>query len=805
MSELALQPDEIERRRRERAYELAILELPLLRIIGFSFLSLGLFLNNRYLLGQTSLEAWSTASIWMAVYCIGSWALLYFGFRQLSVDLTLVFLAFDVVIWTYVIYVSGAESSWLYLILLVRVADQTQSTFRRCLSFAVFVTACYAAMLAWVVFVDGRDLPGAEVAVKLTFIGVAALYIALTARTAERRRRQVSDAIRIARNMVQRAEEQSIDLREAHFRAEQGSAAKSEFVANMSHEMRTPLHGVIGMLQLAIDEEESPRRVRQLEMAKRSAESLLATIEDILDFSKIEARKIDIEPVYFSIRELLAETLKPLAVTAAAKNLVLGGGVAPNVPQTVWGDPLRLKQVLINLVGNAIKFTESGEITVRASTAAGYFRCEVTDTGMGIPEDLREKIFAPFEQGDGSQSRRFGGTGLGLAIVRRLIEAMGGAIDLQTEPGKGSSFSFVIPLPADMVGTTPPRAPWERNLAGLSVLLVDPNAGSRALVAEMLKARDMIVTECASAAEPPLGRYACAITADEAVPTEPAIVITSPLEHVMDDRYRVLRPVVERELIEALGTALGLARRQTTRHTQEKPQPSDALRVLVAEDNLVNQEFAAEALRKLGHRVSVASDGEEALGMMRKQIFDIVLMDVQMPKLSGLDVTRMYRDIEPEALHTPIVALTAHTGIEDRRRCIEAGMDAVLIKPIDLRQLQSVVRTVTGVDPIVEAVGGNTRLLERVSEAFAKQTPDLLLTMRQAITQQDVDSLYMAAHTMKGAVSNFEGDPSYDLSAMIEEAAKQKDFARASTLMSRLEASVAALERRINAAVTSDR
>ncbi|HUP45133.1 MAG TPA: ATP-binding protein [Thermoanaerobaculia bacterium] len=802
MAELALQPDEIERRRRERRWQLAVLELPLLRVIGFSILSLALFLNNRYLLGEVSLRPWATASALMAAYCIVSWVVLYATFRYLQRDLTVLFLALDVVIWTYVIYMSGAEASWLYLVLLVRVADQTQSTFRRCLGFAGFVTICYGAMLAWVAFVDGRTIAASVVAVKLTFIGAASFYIALTARTAERRRQQVAEAIRIARRMVHTSEEQSTALREARMRSEQGSAAKSEFVANMSHEMRTPLHGVIGMLQLAIDEEESPRRVRQLDMAKRSAESLLATIEDILDFSKIEARKIDIEPVYFSIRDLLAETLKPLGVTAAAKNLVLGVGVAPNVPESVWGDPLRLKQVLINLVGNAIKFTERGEITVRASTAAGYFRCEVTDTGTGIPQELRERIFAPFEQGDGSQSRRFGGTGLGLAIVRSLVEAMGGTVDLQTEPGTGSSFSFVIPLPADAVGATPQRAAWEGALAGVSVLLADPNPASRALVAEMLRAREMLVTECASAAEPPLGRYSCAITADEAVPTEPAIVITSPLEHVVDDRLRVVRPVLEPELIDTVGTALGLRRRIAARPAAAKTDPTEPLRVLVAEDNLVNQEFAAEALRKLGHRVSVASDGEEALQMMKKQIFDIVLMDVQMPKLSGLDATRLYREIEPAALHTPIVALTAHTAAEDRHRCIEAGMDAVLIKPIDLRQLHSVVRSVTDVDPIVEAVGGNVKLLERVSEAFAKQTPALMQSMRQAIADRDGEALYMAAHTMKGAVSNFQGDPSYDLAVMVEQTAKGKDFARSVALVARLEAAVAALERRISAAVT---
>jgi CheY-like chemotaxis protein len=569
----------------------------------------------------------------------------------------------------------------------------------------------------------------------------------------------------------------------------------------MSHEMRTPLHGVIGMLQLAIDEEESPRRVRQLEMAKRSAESLLSTIDDILDFSKIEARKIDIEPVYFSIRDLISETLKPLGVTAAAKNLVLGIGVARDVPETVWGDPLRIKQVLVNLVGNAIKFTDSGEITVLASMEEGRFRCEVMDTGIGIPPEDRDRIFAPFEQGDSSRSRRFGGTGLGLPIASKLVEAMGGTIDMQSLEEGGSTFSFEIPLPADAVSAAPVWPEWEKGLAGRSVLLVDPNPKARGLIGEMLRWRGMSVTECDSGAEPPLGRYDVAITADEAVPTEPAVIITSPLEHVADDRPRVMRPVTDRELIDAVGRALGLVRKPSVQRVLPPKAATDALRVLVAEDNVVNQEFAAEALRKQGHRLMVASDGEEALQMMRQQIFDVVLMDVQMPKLSGLDVTRQYRESEPIGLHTPIVALTANTGSEDRHRCIEAGMDAVLTKPIDLKQLHAVMRSVTGSDPIVEAVGGNVRLLERVREAFAKQNPELLLAMREAIAKRDGDSLYRAAHTMKGAVSNFGGDPSMDLSIMLEEAAKHGDYHRASALVTRLDAAVAALERRISAAV----
>ena len=801
MGELALQPEEIERRRGERARRLAVFELPVLRVIGFAFLSLGLFLHNRFILGDTSLQTWALATAGMVLYSAVSWAALYAGFRFWRRDLTLLFLVVDVVVWTFVVYLSGGAQSWLFFILLVRVADQTHTTFRRCLGFAAFTTTCYALMLLWVALVDGEPVRPAVAAVKVAFIGVAAFYIALTARTAERRRQQVADAVRIARQMVQRAEEQSAELRDARKRAEEGSAAKSEFVANMSHEMRTPLHGVIGMLQLAIGDEESPRRLRQLEMARRSAESLLATIEDILDFSKIEARKIDIEPVYFSIRELLAETMKPLGVTAAAKGLVLGVGVDRDVPDTVWGDPLRVKQVLINLVGNAIKFTDRGEITVRGSMADGQFRCDVTDTGIGIAEEEREKVFAPFAQADGSRSRRFGGTGLGLSIVSRLVEAMGGSVHLETVPDSGSTFSLLLPLPADAIGAAPAQPAWEDGLAGRSVLLVDPNPRCRALIADMLTSRGMIVTECASAAEPPIGRYGCAITADVAVPTEPAIIITSPLEQLVDDRNRVVRPVMERELLDMVGTALGLIRKSSARPAARPPVEADSLRVLIAEDNVVNQEFAAEALRKLGHGVSVASDGEEALTMMRAQIFDLVLMDVQMPKLSGLDVTRRYRETEPEAFHTPIVALTAHSGGDDRHRCIEAGMDAVLTKPIDLRKLNSVVQTVTGVDPIVQAVGGNVKLLERVSDAFARQTPTLIATMRAAVAASDGDSLFRAAHTMKGAVSNFDGDPSFDLSVMVEQAALKDDFARAASLVTRLEAAVTALERRISAAV----
>jgi len=801
MSDLVIQPEDITMRRRDRARRLALVEIPILRVIGLTLLSLAVYLNNRYILEDDSLRAWAWISAFFAIYCAVSWLVVRAFYGKMKRDISFAFLVIDVVVWTIAIYASGAEKSWLWFALLMRVADQTTTTFRRCLGFAVFGTLCYAAMFLWVIVVDDRVIPASVMGVRLLFVGLSGLYMALTARTAERRRAQMGEAIRVSRELIRKQDMQSAQLHDARSRAEEASAAKSEFLANMSHEMRTPLHGVIGMLQLAIDDEETPRRLRQLEMARRSAESLLGTIDDLLDFSRIEARKIELEPIYFSLRDVIAETMKPLGVTAAAKDLLLAVGIAPDVPDTVWGDPVRLRQVLINLVANAIKFTENGEIALRVAPTDGLVRFEVRDTGMGIPEDQRKRIFEPFAQADNSTSRRFGGTGLGLAIVARLVEAMGGSIELLSDPGVGSCFAFSLPLPADGVGARVSRAPWEESLNGQRMLVVDANETSREVIAEILRARGVVAVTCASAAEVPPGRFACAISSDDTILIEPSIIITSPLEHFSDDRVRLTRPVGERELIEALGTVTTLTGHPPATTPLERRRRAGTLRVLVAEDNLIAQEFAAEALRRLGHSVALASDGPEALAMLRREIFDLVLMDVQMPSLDGLEVTRRYREGEAKGVRTPIVALTAHFGREDRERCIEAGMDAVLTKPIDLRQLETVVRSVTGIEPIVQAVGGNMKLLARVSDAFARQTPSLLAEMKQAIAKNDADSLFRTAHTMKGAVSNFDGDPSVDLALMIEAAAREKDFTRATALLVRLEGALAALERRISAAM----
>ncbi len=567
--------------------------------------------------------------------------------------------------------------------------------------------------------------------------------------------------------------------------------------------MRTPLHAIMGMLQLALDGETSAERVRRLEMARRSAESLLGTIDDILDFSKIERRAIDLEPIYFSVRDLLTETMKPLGVTAASKGLSLAYLVQPDVPDSLWGDPLRLRQVLINLVGNAIKFTETGEIAVRVSqdqlgAPKIMLRFDVRDTGIGIDPARRDAIFQPFEQADSSHSRRYGGTGLGLAIVSRLVEAMGGRIDVASEPGKGSAFTFSVATEVDPIESPPLRRPWEGSLAGLSVLVVDRNSSSRSFVAEMLRSRGIFATACPTFGEAPRGRYAAIVTGEIATREEPLIVITSPLEHPPDQYLRVTRPVAERELIDAVGAALGLAT-PAVALPLPVPQPqARSLRLLVAEDHPVNQEFAAEALRRLGHSVDVASNGSEALDLMKRKPFDLVLMDVQMPDIDGLEVTRRYRAEEREG-HVPIVALTAHTRREDRDRCLEAGMDAVLTKPIDRTQLAEIIASLTGIDPIMDAVGGNRQLLARVSDAFARQTPQLVDGIRASIAVRDSASLFRDAHKLKGSVSSFPGSAN-ELASQLEESARLGDFDRAAAILPRLDLALRDLERRLQAA-----